>query len=45
MIDCDLHQGNGTAVIFKNDESAFTFSIHQESIYPPEATWPPAFRS
>ena len=34
VIDCDLHQGNGTAVIFRNEESVFTFSIHQESIYP-----------
>lgn len=34
VIDCDLHQGNGTAVIFSKDESVFTFSIHQENIYP-----------
>jgi len=33
-IDCDLHQGNGTADIFKDDESVFTFSIHQENNYP-----------
>ncbi|MEE9240041.1 MAG: histone deacetylase [bacterium] len=36
VIDCDLHQGNGTAHIFRNDESVFTFSIHQENIYPPK---------
>ncbi len=36
VIDCDLHQGNGTAVIFKNDDNVFTFSIHQENIYPPK---------
>ncbi|MEW6686412.1 MAG: histone deacetylase [Candidatus Edwardsbacteria bacterium] len=34
VIDCDLHQGNGTANIFKNDSSVFTFSIHQENLYP-----------
>jgi acetoin utilization deacetylase AcuC-like enzyme len=34
VIDCDLHQGNGTAHIFKDDPSVFTFSIHQENNYP-----------
>lgn len=34
IIDCDLHQGNGTSVIFKDDKSVFTFSIHQEELYP-----------
>ncbi len=34
VIDCDLHQGNGTAVIFRREEAVFTFSIHQENIYP-----------
>jgi acetoin utilization deacetylase AcuC-like enzyme len=34
VIDCDLHQGNGTARIFQGDESVFTFSIHQEHNYP-----------
>jgi acetoin utilization deacetylase AcuC-like enzyme len=34
IIDCDLHQGNGTAFIFKDDPSVFTFSIHQENTYP-----------
>lgn len=34
VIDCDLHQGNGTAKIFENDKSVFTFSIHQEYLYP-----------
>jgi len=33
-IDCDLHQGNGTADIFKDDENVFTFSIHQQNNYP-----------
>ncbi|MFQ5824664.1 MAG: histone deacetylase [bacterium] len=34
IIDCDLHQGNGTAVIFQGNESVFTFSIHQRDLYP-----------
>jgi acetoin utilization deacetylase AcuC-like enzyme len=34
VIDCDLHQGNGTAVIFRDDPDVFTFSIHQENLYP-----------
>jgi acetoin utilization deacetylase AcuC-like enzyme len=34
VIDCDLHQGNGTAKIFQDDNSVFTFSIHQEHLYP-----------
>jgi len=34
VIDCDLHQGNGTARIFQGDTNVFTFSIHQERLYP-----------
>lgn len=34
IIDLDLHQGNGTAFIFQNDNNVFTFSIHQEDNYP-----------
>ncbi|KPL12325.1 hypothetical protein AMJ85_01170 [candidate division BRC1 bacterium SM23_51] len=34
VVDCDLHQGNGTAHIFLGDPSVFTFSIHQENNYP-----------
>lgn len=34
VIDCDLHQGNGTAKFFENEEKVFTFSIHQERLYP-----------
>jgi acetoin utilization deacetylase AcuC-like enzyme len=34
VVDCDLHQGNGTAVIFQGDPAVFTFSIHQENLYP-----------
>jgi acetoin utilization deacetylase AcuC-like enzyme len=34
VVDCDVHQGNGTAAIFRDDPSVFTFSIHQEMNYP-----------
>lgn len=34
IVDLDLHQGNGTAVIFQNDPTVFTFSMHQEHNYP-----------
>ena len=34
IIDLDVHQGNGTAEIFKNDDSVFTFSMHGEGNYP-----------
>jgi acetoin utilization deacetylase AcuC-like enzyme len=34
VVDCDLHQGNGTAYIFRGDPDVFTFSIHQEKLYP-----------
>jgi acetoin utilization deacetylase AcuC-like enzyme len=34
IIDCDLHQGNGDAFIFQDDFRVFTFSIHEEDIYP-----------
>jgi len=34
VLDCDLHQGNGNAYVFRNDETVFTFSIHQENNYP-----------
>lgn len=34
VVDCDVHQGNGTAVIFADDPGVFTFSIHQEYNYP-----------
>ncbi len=37
VIDCDVHQGNGTARIFGGDTNVFTFSIHQENLYPPKA--------
>ncbi len=34
VVDCDVHQGNGTAAIFLNNDDVFTFSIHQMDIYP-----------
>ena len=34
VIDCDVHHGNGTAMIFERDPSVFTFSIHQQHNYP-----------
>ena len=34
IIDCDVHQGNGTAFIFESDESVFTFSMHGAKNYP-----------
>lgn len=37
VIDTDVHQGNGTAVIFQNEPAVFTFSIHQENNYPAKA--------
>ncbi|PID85416.1 MAG: histone deacetylase [Chloroflexi bacterium] len=34
IIDCDVHQGNGTAQITTDDDSIFTFSIHAEKNFP-----------
>ena len=34
VVDLDVHQGNGTSEIFKNDRSVFTFSMHCKSNYP-----------
>lgn len=34
IIDCDVHQGNGTAVIFQHDPRVFTCSFHGEKNYP-----------
>ncbi len=36
IVDCDVHQGNGTATIFAGDENVFTLSIHQYANYPAE---------
>ncbi len=34
IIDLDVHQGNGTAVCLQGDDTVFTFSMHQDDIYP-----------
>ena len=34
IVDCDVHHGNGTASIFADDASVYTFSIHQKNNYP-----------
>ena len=34
IVDLDVHQGNGTAEIFQNDASVFTFSMHGANNYP-----------
>ncbi len=34
VVDLDVHQGNGTAFIFADDPTVFTFSMHQEDLYP-----------
>jgi len=34
IVDCDVHQGNGTATIFAGDGDTFTFSIHGANNYP-----------
>ncbi len=34
IVDCDVHQGNGTAAIFEGDAEVFTFSMHGAKNYP-----------
>jgi len=34
IVDCDVHQGNGTASIAAGDDSIFTFSLHGAKNYP-----------
>ena len=34
VVDCDVHQGNGTAKTFSDEERVFTLDIHQENNYP-----------
>jgi acetoin utilization deacetylase AcuC-like enzyme len=34
VIDCDVHQGNGTAAIFAEEPEVFTLSLHGEKNYP-----------
>lgn len=34
VIDCDVHQGNGTAALFAADADVFTFSVHGAKNFP-----------
>ena len=34
VVDTDVHQGNGTAVVFGGDGDVYTLSLHQENNYP-----------
>ena len=34
IIDCDVHQGNGTALTFQDDPNVFTYSIHAKKNFP-----------
>jgi acetoin utilization deacetylase AcuC-like enzyme len=34
ILDLDVHQGNGTAAVFRADPSVFTFSLHGADNYP-----------
>ena len=34
IVDLDVHQGDGTAEIFRGDRAVFTFSMHAEKNYP-----------
>jgi acetoin utilization deacetylase AcuC-like enzyme len=34
VVDCDVHQGNGTAAIFRDDDQVFTLSLHGANNYP-----------
>lgn len=36
VVDTDVHQGDGTAAIFADDPSVFTFSIHGDANFPAE---------
>lgn len=34
VVDCDVHQGNGTAAIFRDESAVFTFSLHAAGNFP-----------
>jgi len=34
VVDCDVHQGNGTAAIFRHEPAVFTFSLHGAHNFP-----------
>jgi acetoin utilization deacetylase AcuC-like enzyme len=35
ILDWDVHHGNGTEAIFRDDASVLTISLHQDGLYPP----------
>jgi len=34
VVDCDVHQGNGTAAIFRDEPAVFTLSLHGANNFP-----------
>lgn len=40
VIDCDVHQGNGTAALFRDDATVFTFDMYGARNYPFEKVAP-----
>jgi acetoin utilization deacetylase AcuC-like enzyme len=36
ILDWDVHHGNGTEAIFRDDPSVLTISLHQDGLYPPD---------
>jgi acetoin utilization deacetylase AcuC-like enzyme len=36
ILDWDVHHGNGTESIFRDDGSVLTISLHQERLFPPD---------
>jgi acetoin utilization deacetylase AcuC-like enzyme len=38
IVDLDVHQGNGNARIFEKETNVFTFSMHQDNLYPKKET-------
>jgi acetoin utilization deacetylase AcuC-like enzyme len=37
IVDWDVHHGNGTEEIFRDDPSVLTISLHQDGLYPPHS--------
>jgi len=38
IVDLDVHQGNGNSKIFEDDPNVYTFSMHQDDLYPKKET-------
>jgi acetoin utilization deacetylase AcuC-like enzyme len=36
IFDCDVHQGDGTAALFRDDPRVFTCSVHAQDNWPPD---------